>query len=109
MPTDNITRDFDPNLDIPTGLANTRISTSPDVEQDVPDPDADIDVQVDTLADDDSQLDEDSEHDELDVPGYLSVVSQTIRTGPDGNMVVDVVIDVGEVPGAVNYEVRVTK
>lgn len=107
--TTEIWRDFDPNLDIPIDLKNARVSALPDVTDEIPDPDADIDIQEDTLSDDDSQLDEDESSDELDVPGTFVIVSQTVRTGADGSQVVDVVIDVEEVDGAVKYEVRITK
>lgn len=47
---------------------------------------------------------------ELDAPTSVVFVDpQTMRTMPDGTMVVDVVIDVAEVFGALNYEVRVAK
>lgn len=107
--TTEIWRDFDPNLDIPVDLKNARVGVRADVVEDIPDPDADIDIQEDTLDDDDSQLDEDESSDELDVPGTFVIVSQTVRTAPDGSQVVDVVIDVEEVEGAAKYEVRITK
>lgn len=104
-----IWRDFDPNLDIPEGLVNAREATNSDATTDLAEPDADIDFQTDTLIDEDSELDEEYVGDELDVPGTFEIVSQTVRTGPDGSQVVDIVIDVEEVEGAVKYEVRVTK
>lgn len=104
-----IWRDFDPNLDIPIGLKNARVSTKPDVTGELPDPDADINIQFETLIDEDSELDEEEVGDELDVPGTFEIISQTVRTGPDGSQVVDIVIDVEEVEGAVKYEVRITK
>lgn len=107
--TTEIWRDFDPNLDIPEGLKNARESVSRDRTEELPEPDADIDFQTETLSDDESQLDEEEVGDELDVPGTFEIVSQTVRTGPDGAQVVDIVIDVEEVQGAVKYEVRVTK
>lgn len=104
-----IWRDFDPNLDIPVGLKNAREGISSDVIEELPEPDADIDFQTDTLIDEDSELDEESVEDELDVPGSFEVITQTVRTAPDGSQVVDIVIEVEEVEGAVKYEVRVTK
>lgn len=103
-----IWRDFDPNLDIPIGLKNARVSVAGD-SNDIADPYADIDFQIDTLSDDDSELDEEFVENELDVPGTFEIISQTVRTGPNGSQVVDVVIDVEEVEGAVNYELRITK
>lgn len=45
----------------------------------------------------------------LAVPDAVTVVSQTVKTSPSGQQLVDIVIDVTDVPGAVNYEVRITK
>lgn len=45
----------------------------------------------------------------LDTPDILGVVSQTLRRSPGGLNVVDLVIDVEDIAGAANYEVRVTK
>lgn len=104
-----IWRDFDPNLDIPIGLKNARVASSVDKTSELPEPDADIDIQTETLVDEESELDEEEVGDELDVPGTFEIVSQTVRTGPDGSQVVDIVIDVEEVEGAVKYEVRITK
>lgn len=107
--TTEIWRDFDPNLDIPIGLKNTRVASLPDVDEERPEPDADIDVQSETLDDDDSAIDEDESGDGLDVPGTFEIISQTVRTAPDGSQVIDIVIDVEEVENAVKYEVRITK
>lgn len=104
-----IWRDFDPNLDIPAGLKNARESISPDTIEEIPDPDADIDFQTETLIDEESELNEEEVGDELAVPGTFEIISQTVRTAPDGSQVVDIVIDVEEVEGAVKYEVRITK
>lgn len=109
MTSTEIWRDFDPNLDIPLDLKNVRVSIRPDVVNDAPVPDADIDVQEDTLEDDESQLDDDETDDDLGVPGSYAIVSQTVRTAPDGSQVVDVVIDVEDIEGASKYDVRITK
>lgn len=42
-------------------------------------------------------------------PQYITLVSQMSRTGPDGRQVVDVIIDVAEVAGATDYDVRISK
>lgn len=43
----------------------------------------------------------------LATPTNISIKSQTFRTAPDGTTVVDVVVSVGEVADATNYELRV--
>lgn len=45
----------------------------------------------------------------LATPNTLTVVSQTVRFTADGRSVVDLLIDVEDVQGAVSYDVRVTK
>lgn len=104
-----IWRDFDPNLDIPIGLKNAREARLPDTTEDFPDPYADIDIQTETYEDEESELDEEFVGDELAVPSTFEIISQTLRTGPDGAQVVDVVVEVEDVPGAVKYEIRITK
>lgn len=45
----------------------------------------------------------------LEVPNAFSVISQVLRRAPGGQQVVDVIIQAEDVPGAVNYEIQVTK
>ena len=45
----------------------------------------------------------------LGVPSNFSVFSQTVKILPDGTAMVDVILDIPDVPGANNYEVRITK
>lgn len=99
--------DFDPNLHIPSDLKNTQIATKPDVIEGAPDPDADIDIQSESFDDDSSMLPEDSTGDSLDTPSSFVIISQTVRTDPQGNQVVDVVLDIEEVSGATDYQVRI--
>jgi hypothetical protein len=58
-------------------------------------------------------VDENDENDSvssfLSPPDYANVVSQTVRVTADGKFVVDVILDVEDVPGAVQYDVRITK
>lgn len=52
---------------------------------------------------------ESGETDALPTPQFIEIVSQTIRIAPDGSSLVDVVINVEDIPGVTNYDVRVTK
>ena len=45
----------------------------------------------------------------LPTPNTITVVEQTVRFTPDGRAVVDVVIEVEDVPGIDDYDVRTTK
>lgn len=109
MATD-IWRDFDPNLEIPYGLKN--VNVKPTVQEgtvvetfDEPAIDDGIDIIEDEIDDD---LNEDFSNDILDPPDSLVIVSQTVRTAPDGRQVVDVVVEVEDIPSALNYDIRVT-
>ena len=42
-------------------------------------------------------------------PDNITIVSQEVHVGADGTSVVDVVIDVQDSPGAVSYDVRLTR
>ena len=41
-------------------------------------------------------------------PAAITVVSQTVKTSPDGRQVINVIIEVDDIPGVQNYDVRVT-
>lgn len=45
----------------------------------------------------------------LPTPQWMSIVSQQVRISPDGKAVVDVVIELEDVTGATEYDVRITK
>lgn len=53
-------------------------------------------------------FDSDTESYTLQAPDF-SILNQTVHISPDGTSVVDVVIDVDDVPGATDYDIRVTK
>jgi hypothetical protein len=42
-------------------------------------------------------------------PDSVTIVAQKVRTALDGTQLIDLVLEIGEVPGATDYEVRVTK
>ena len=46
---------------------------------------------------------------DVPVPDIVGVVSQQVRRAPSGENVIDVVVEVSEVVGAIRYEFRVTK
>lgn len=45
----------------------------------------------------------------LAVPEALTIVSQTVKMSPSGQQLVDVVVQVSDVKGAIQYDLRVTK
>ncbi len=44
---------------------------------------------------------------EMPIPLDLRIISQTIRVGPDGKMVVDVVIETSNITGVSEFETRI--
>lgn len=69
-------------------------------------------------ADDDYSVDSDvtvidegdaSDDDSPIAVNNLTVVSQVLRRAQDGTQVVDIVVDVDDIPGLTKYEFRVTK
>lgn len=63
---------------------------------------------ADFAFDDAFSSDEEGFEDELEVPGSIEIISQTVRTAPDGRQVVDVIIDVEDVSGVLKYDIRIT-
>ena len=43
------------------------------------------------------------------VPEIIGIVSQDVRVAANGTQVVDVIVEVTDIPGITNYEFRVTK
>lgn len=41
-------------------------------------------------------------------PTSMQIVEQTMKTNPDGTHTVDVIVEIGDVSGAINYNVRVS-
>lgn len=69
------------------------------------------DLAGDDSLSDDSLVDEgdDSTDDSPDIVDSLTVISQTLRRGDDGSLIVDVVVEVDDIPGTTKYEFRITK
>ena len=111
-------RELDPNFFLPPNVVDMRYVNSEEQEQDselVRSETGEV-LQVSYDAADPSELGTDDQETDLDpltvllpTPDSLTLVSQNVRVTADGKFVVDVVLDVADVTGAVNYEVRVTK
>lgn len=118
---------IDPRLFIPDGVIDIGVKSS-EIDPDNPTPTADngetsedtVDSPTDTVGTGDGTdvvytpptndvPVESGELDMLPTPQSIVIVSQTIRIAPDGSSLVDVVIDVEDIPGVSNYDVRVTK
>jgi hypothetical protein len=57
---------------------------------------------------DDTEID-DQAGDQPDVPTNFTITQLPVRFGPDGSQIVDLLIEVEDVPEISNYEVHVTK
>lgn len=105
------TREINPMFNIPDGMDDW---THPDEllldeedsleDADDTDEDAEFESDIDIIDDGD-----DDTHDAPEVPENLVVLSQTIRRNADGSMVVDLLVEVDDVPGFVKYDIRVVK
>lgn len=95
----------DPLFYIPSGAEDnfvyTRENTDEDYLTDY------IEEEITDIEFEDVSGEEESE--ELASPEVLGIISQTVRTGPGGQQVVDVVFEIDDVDGATNYEIQVTK
>ena len=103
----DVVREIDDNFLIPDGLKDTGFAETVGDEFAV-DPDT-IDIQFESIDDGDSELDEDEIGNDLETPENITVITQEVRTAPDGRQVVDIVLEVSDVPGAMKYDVRITK
>jgi len=113
---------LNPQFFVPPDVIDVRVAdTSEPVEEDgvtyddVVDAD---DVLVDGSDTDDGGIsdtpsiptDDDGEGAEvLPTPQWMNIIDQQVRIAPDGKAVVDVVIELEDVTGATEYDVRITK
>jgi hypothetical protein len=105
---------IDPLFEIPEGLVNFEHSDVPlvDTPMNVVDDDSFLNDLDEAEAEDEAYITyevNEEEPPELDFPDTFTIISQTIRTLASGMQVIDVVVDVETIPGAVNYEARVVK
>jgi hypothetical protein len=102
---------IDPRFDVPEGLDSFvyQESTNPDEikVEGVSDTDV-IEIYTGEPSVEETDAD-DYTHDAPPVPEQFSVLSQTIHMSPDGRQLVDVEIEVEDIPNVVQIDVRVTK
>lgn len=105
-----------PNFDLPPDLINLRYEN---IEEDYDNVFAQRDSEVEAVVEyedfygDESSDEYGSEPDGTGAgirpPDYISIVSQVARQTTDGRYVVDVIIDVEDLPNVLGYEVGITK
>jgi hypothetical protein len=92
---------INPLFFMPPGVIDMRSGYTDTIEED--------NVSVDEVYDADAPIDDDArEGNDLEAPENFTVVEQVVRIGPDGNAVVDVIIEF-EDDGHNEYDIRVTK
>jgi hypothetical protein len=109
---------LDPTFFLPPDVVDVRVGNANDPSEDdgatfddVVDSD-DVLVTDEDLAggDDSAPIDDDGEGVELlPTPQWMNIIDQQVRIAPDGKAVVDVVIELEDVSGATEYDVRITK
>lgn len=112
MSTPTKTYPYDPNYYVPADFEGFEVIDTLELTSTLPDTPLDegeVDAEDSEFFEDDAIEEDDVSEDEPEVPQDIQIISQTVRTGPDGSQVVDVVIEVDDVPDAVQYDVRVTK
>lgn len=110
----------DPRLFLPEGVIDMSLKSA-EIE-----PDSPVGVPLEDVLEDDNAVDPSDvvyddgsapetdeggqeEVDTLPTPQYILVLDQVVRFAPDGKALVDVTIEVEDIPGISNYEVRMTK
>lgn len=102
---------IDPRFDVPEGLDSFvyEQSTNPDELNTAPVSDTDV-IEIYTGEPSVEETDSDDyTHDAPPVPQEFTILSQTIHMSPDGRQLVDVEIEVEDIPGVIQIDVRVTK
>jgi len=109
---------LDPTFFLPPDVVDVRVgNTSDPAEEDGVTYDDIVDVDDVIVSDDDLAnpgpevpVDDDGEGAELlPTPQWMNIIDQQVRIAPDGRAVVDVVIELEDITGATEYDVRMTK
>lgn len=108
--------EIDPRFFLPPGVVDLEYRDGVEASSDTPDDASQNEIVVDPIDivdyDEATGFDLDaptSAEGTLPPPDFITLVSQTARVNSGGGTVVDVIIDVQNVPGAASFEVRVTK
>jgi hypothetical protein len=101
---------IDPNFFLPPGVVDARYPNGTEVDQNEVDETTDVeDAPVEIVFDEPAETDEDNDVTTLYPPDSVIVVSQTIRTGDNGQQVVDVILEVEDVSDSIQVDVRMAK
>ena len=98
------TQDVEPIFDLPPGLSELKYTVADEFgerEEEI--------VPNDEIIEGDVWMDESEDNGDLpDTPEFITIVDQVVRTLPGGGQVVDVTIELPDLPGGDRYDIRVT-
>jgi len=106
---------LDPQFFLPPGIVGTRVLTPDEIAQRAG---SYVEEEVEATFDYQDDVEGEEFFDPgftidnpalLDAPSSVTIVSQTVRETAGGQSVVDVVIEVNDVPGVTEYQIRETK
>lgn len=101
---------IDPNFFLPPGVVDARYPNDEETDQAEVDEVTDAeDASEDIVYYEAPENDEDNDVTTLYPPDSVVVVSQTIRTGDNGQQVVDVILEVEDVSDSIQVDVRMAK
>lgn len=110
--------EIDPNFFLPPTVVDMRYRNLEDADDSTttrsPDTGEVVSVEYDDISFNELVSDNDPFENEtvstfIAPPDYANVVSQQVRVASDGKFVVDIILDVEDVPNVVQYDVRLTK
>lgn len=100
--------DFDPNIELPPDLVNAKFTVPLDDGIQVINPGLSLEEQMELLDGDDFYDGDEISEEIMDAPGSFVILEQIVRVGSDGSQVVDVIVDVEEIEGAISYDIRMS-
>ena len=100
---------IDPNFFLPPGVVDLRYVNDQDTDGLYSDDDPEEVTDPDTGEPTDGDINVGDVTTALAPPANITIVSQSVRPLSGGSYVVDVVIEVEDVPGVTNYETRLSK
>ena len=100
---------INPDFFLPPNVLDLRyLNTAEDGDSSSADSTADLTLPLDEVVDD-VPVGNDGSSPDLPIPDGITIVSQTVRSPAGGGYVIDVIIDIPDIPGVDGFEVSVAK
>lgn len=100
---------IDPNFFLPPGVVDARYVNDSDTAGLYTDPSGPSDSLIDSEVVGEIPDSVIANPTTIQAPNTMTVIDQVVRIAADGRFVVDVVIEVEDIPGVANFEVRMSK